>query len=69
MISFDKKNSYEEYIEIDKTLTAELKDLNHKILLINKNDPDYLDILYDRNFVTSDEIIIKRSKKVRHPEK
>ena len=58
---FDKKNSYEEYIEIDKTLTAELKDLNHKILLINKNDPDYLDILYRQkfNFVTSDEIIIK----------
>ena len=43
---FDKKNTYEELIEKDKKLTAELKDLDHKISLINKNDPDYLDILY-----------------------
>ena len=58
---FDKKNIYEELVEKDKRLTSELKDLDHKILLINKNDSDYLDILYRQkfNYVTKDEIIIK----------
>ena len=58
---FDKKNTYEELIEEEKILTAKLKDLDHKISLINKNDPDYLDMLYRQklNFVTEDEIIIK----------
>jgi len=58
---FDKKNTYEELIKKDKKLTAELKDLDHKISLINKNDPDYLDILYREkfNYVKQDEIIIK----------
>ena len=58
---FDKKNTYEELIKKDKKLTAELKDLDHKISLINKNDPDYLDILYREkfNYVKEDEIIIK----------
>ena len=58
---FDKKNTYKELIEDEKVLTAKLKDLDHKILLINKNDPDYLDILYRQkfNYVTGDEIIIK----------
>ncbi|MDA9078274.1 septum formation initiator family protein [Pelagibacteraceae bacterium] len=58
---FDKKNAYEELIEKDKILTANLKDLDHKISLINKNDPDYLDMLYRQkfNYVTEDEIIIK----------
>ncbi len=58
---FDKKNIYEELIEKDKVLTTKLNDLDHKISLINKNDPDYLDILYRQklNFVTEDEIIIK----------
>ena len=58
---FDKKNTYEELIEKDKKLTAKLKDLDHKILLINKNNPDYLDMLYRQkfNYVTEDEIIIK----------
>ncbi len=58
---FDKKNTYEKLIEKDKTLTAELKDLDHKISLINKNDIDYLDMLYRTkfNYVTDDEIIIK----------
>ena len=62
MISyFDKKYIYEELIEEEKVLTAKLKDLDHKILLINKNDPDYLDMLYRQkfNYVTEDEIIIK----------
>jgi cell division protein FtsB len=58
---FDKKNTYEELIAKDKILTAELNNLDHKISLINKNDPDYLDILYRQkfNYVTEDEIIIK----------
>ena len=58
---FDKKNTYEKLIEDEKVLTAKLKNLEHKISLINKNDPDYLDMLYRQkfNFVTEDEIIIK----------
>ena len=58
---FDKKNTYENLIQEEKILTAKLKDLDHKISLINKNDPDYLDILYREkfNYVKEDEIIIK----------
>ena len=58
---FDKKNTYKELIEEEKVLTAKLKDLDHKISLINKNDPDYLDMLYREkfNYVTDNEIIIK----------
>ena len=58
---FSKKNTYEELITKDKKLTVELKNLYHKIFLINKNDPDYLDMLYRKkfNYVTDDEIIIK----------
>ena len=58
---FDKKNTYEKLIEEEKVLTAKLNDLDHKISLIKKNDPDYLDMLYRQkfNYVTEDEIIIK----------
>jgi cell division protein FtsB len=58
---FDKKNTYEELNKKNKNLTAELKSLDHKISLIIKNDPDYLDTLYRQklNYVTEDEIIIK----------
>ena len=58
---FDKKNTYEMLVKEEKILTAKLKDLDHKISLINKNDPDYLDILYREkfNYVKQDEIIIK----------
>ena len=58
---FNKKSTYEDLVNEDKKLTAKLKDLDHKILLINKNDPDYLDMLYRQkfNYVTKDEIIIK----------
>ena len=58
---FDKKNTYEKLIEEEKVLNSKLKDLDHKISLINKNDPDYLDMLYRQkfNYVTEDEIIIK----------
>jgi cell division protein FtsB len=58
---FDKKNTYQELSKKDKKLTLELADLDHKISLISKNDPDYIDILYRKkfNYVTEDEIIIK----------
>ena len=58
---FDKKNTYKELIEKDKILSLEMKSLDHKISLINKNDPDYLDMLSRKkfNYVTDDEIIIK----------
>ena len=58
---FDKKNTYKELLKKDKKLSAELKDLDHKIYLINNNDEDYLEILYRQkfNYVKQDEIIIK----------
>jgi len=58
---FDKKNTYQRLIEKDQRLTEVLIDLDRKILLINKNDSDYLDVLYRQkfNYVTEDEIIIK----------
>ena len=62
MISyFDKKKTYEKLVEEEKVLTAKLKELDHKISLINKNDSDYLEMLYRQkfNYVTEDEIIIK----------
>ena len=58
---FDKKNTYRELLKKDENLTIELTNLEHKISLINKNDSDYLDMLYRQkfNYVTEDEIIIK----------
>ena len=45
----------------EKILTSKIKNLDHKISLIRKNDLDYLDILYREKFSygTKDEIIIK----------
>ena len=58
---FDKKNTYKKLIEEEKVLTAKLKDLDHKISLINNNDQDFLEILYREkfNYIKKDEIIIK----------
>jgi len=58
---FDKKNTYQELLDINEQLTFKLAVLDHKISLINKNDSDYLDILYRQkfNYVKEDEIIIK----------
>ena len=58
---FDKKDTFEKLIVEKKVLTAKLKDLDHKISLINNNDQDYLEILYREkfNYVKQDEIIIK----------
>ena len=46
---------------MDKLLTSESKDLEHKISLVKNNDLDYLDMLYREKFryATKDEIIIK----------
>ena len=57
---FDKKNTHQELLKKDKKLSIELADLNNKISLISKNDPDYLDMLYREKFKygTNDEIII-----------
>ena len=58
---FDKKRIYEELKIKNEVLTSELKDLENKISLVKKNDPDYLDTLYREKFRygTKDEIIIK----------
>jgi hypothetical protein len=58
---FDKKNLYQDLVNKDNKISKELTDLDQKILLINKNDPDYLDMLYREKFRygTEDEIIIK----------
>ena len=58
---FDKKRIYEELEIMDKLLTSESKDLEHKISLVKNNDLDYLDMLYREKFryATKDEIIIK----------
>ena len=58
---FDKKNLYQDLVNKDNKISKELTDLDQKILLINKNDPDYLDMLYREKFRygTKDEIIIK----------
>jgi len=58
---FVKKNTYKELQKKDEMLTIELADLDHRILLINKNDTDYIDMIYRQkfNYVTEDEIIIK----------
>ena len=58
---FKKKKTYEQLSIKDKVLTTQLDDLEHKIYLINKNDPDYIDMLYREkfNYVTEGETIIK----------
>ena len=58
---FEKKNTFHKLIQKDKALSTELTKLNHQILLINKNNIDYLDTLYRQkfNYVSKDEIIIK----------
>ncbi len=58
---FDKKSIHKELVEKEKNLTSKLKNLDNKISMINKNDPDFLDMLYRQkfNYVTEDEIIIK----------
>ena len=56
-----RKNTYQELIKKDQKLLVELSDLDSKVSLINKNDSDYIDMIYRQkfNYVTEDEIIIK----------
>ena len=58
---FDKKMLYKNLLNKESQLTTKLSELEHKIFLINENDPDYLDVLYRERFKygTNDEIIIK----------
>ena len=58
---FEKKNIYKGLIKKEKMLNAKINDFDHKISLLIKNDPDYLDMIYRKkfNYVTDDEIIIK----------
>ena len=58
---FDKKKIYEELVEKEMKLNNKLEELDHKISLVSKSDPDYIDMLYRQkfNYVTEDEIIIK----------
>ena len=58
---FDKKKIYQDLVDKEKILTNKLKNLEHKISLVENNDLDYLDMLYREKFKygTKDEIIIK----------
>ena len=58
---FDKKKIFKELEIRDKVLTNKLEELENKISLVNKNNLDYLDMLYREKFRygTQDEIIIK----------
>ena len=58
---FDKKKIYEELLNKDIILSAQLKEFENKISLLKNNDFDYLDMLYREKFRygTKDELIIK----------
>ena len=58
---FDKKELYKQLTQEEELLITQIDDLKHKILLIEKNDHDYLDILFREKFKqgTKDDIIIK----------
>ena len=58
---FNKKSIYQEQVRKEKILDNKLKNLEHKILLINKNDQDYLDMIYREKFRygKKNEIVIK----------
>jgi cell division protein FtsB len=58
---FEKKNIYKELIQKEIYLSKKIKNLEDKIKLINKNDLDYLDMLYREKlrYGTKNEIIIK----------
>ena len=62
LISYlDKKNFYEELENKERVLNIKLKDLEHKISLVENNNFDYLDMLFREKFKygTKDEILIK----------
>ena len=58
----EKKEIYNQKIQKKSNLTAELSDVEKKILLLTENiDLDYLEIIYREKFMVgkSDEIIYK----------
>ena len=62
LISYFKKNEiHNKLINEEMKLEAKLKNLDHKIKLINNNNFDYLDMLYREKlkFGGKEEIIIK----------
>jgi cell division protein DivIC len=58
---FEKKNIHKELIQKEMILSKKLKNLEHKIKLINNSDLDYLDMLYREKlrYGKKNEIIIK----------
>ena len=58
---FEKKEIHNKLINEEMKLEAKLKNLDHKIKLINDNNFDYLDMLYREKlkFGGKEEIIIK----------
>ena len=58
---FEKKNFHQELIKEEDVLNSQLDDLNKKILLIEKNDVDFIDMLYREKlkYGTESEILIK----------
>ena len=58
---FEKKNIHKELIQKEMTLSKKLKNLEHKIKLINNSDLDYIDMLYREKlrYGKKNEIIIK----------
>ena len=62
LISYlDKKNFYEELENKERVLNIKLKDLEHKISLVENNNFEYLDMHFREKFKygNKDEIIIK----------
>ena len=58
---FEKKQTYKELVQTEIYLSKKIKKLEDKIKLINKNNLDYLDMLYREKlrYGTKNEIIIK----------
>ena len=58
---YEKKNFYQELVNEEHILNSQLGDLNKKILLIEKNDPDFIDMMYREKlkYGAENEILIK----------
>ena len=58
---YEKKNFYQELIKEEHVLNSQLEDLNKKILLIEKNDADFIDMMYREKlkYGAENEILIK----------
>ncbi len=58
---FEKKDLHQELIKEEHILNNQLDNLNKKILLIEKNDVDFIDMVYREKlkYGTENEILIK----------